>query len=162
MGDKLNLQLSSRIAEKELNAGDSIRLGQSWTKSSRVSDKCRIPAMKSSSLVLVAITVTSLTLHAQTAAPDAEAEAAAEATVHSFVDSWNRADGAAYGENYWPDAELVTPSGAIVDGRAAIAQWHVDLWAGIFKGSRIAAKVRSGKNPCAPMDMRAQRSHCAV
>lgn len=58
------------------------------------------------------------------------------------MDSWNRADGAAYGENYWPDAELVDPSGEIVDGRAAIAQEHVDLWAGILKGSRVAAKVR--------------------
>lgn len=85
---------------------------------------------------------TSLTLHAQTAASDAEVRAAADATVHSFVDSWNRVDGAVYGENYWPGAEVVAPSGVIVDGRAAIAQWHVDLWAGIFKGSRMAATVR--------------------
>jgi uncharacterized protein (TIGR02246 family) len=98
--------------------------------------------MKNLCLILVAITATSLALHAQSAASDAEAKAAADATVRSFVDSWNRADGAAYGENYWPDAELVNPSGEIVDGRAAIAQEHVDLWAGIFKGSRMAAKVR--------------------
>src|SRR5882762_2561224 len=98
--------------------------------------------MKNLCLILVAITATSLALHAQSAASDAEAKAAADATVRSFVDSWNRADGAAYGENYWPDAELVNPSGEIVDGRAAIAQEHVDLWAGIFKGSRVAAKVR--------------------
>ena len=45
------------------------------------------------------------------AQPDKEAQAAAEQTVHRFVDSWNREDGKAYGENYWPDAELV-----IVDG----------------------------------------------
>jgi uncharacterized protein (TIGR02246 family) len=92
--------------------------------------------------ILVAITATSLTLHAQNAVPDDEAKAAADATVHRFVDSWNRADGAAYGENYWPDAELVNPSGEIVDGRAAIAQEHVDLWAGIFKGTRVAARMR--------------------
>lgn len=98
--------------------------------------------MKNLCLILVAITATSLTLNARNAASDAEAKAAAEATVRSFVDSWNRADGASYGENYWPDAELVNPSGEIVDGRAAIAQEHVDLWAGIFKGSRMAAKVR--------------------
>jgi len=98
--------------------------------------------MKNLCLILATITATSLTLHAQTAASDAEAKVAADATVRSFVDSWNRADGAAYGENYWPDAELVNPSGAIVDGRAAIALEHVDLWAGIFKGSRMAAKVR--------------------
>jgi uncharacterized protein (TIGR02246 family) len=102
--------------------------------------------MKNLRLVIVAITVaitaTWFTLHAQNAASDVEAKVAADATVRSFVDSWNRADGAAYGDNYWPDAELVDPSGEIVDGRVAIAQEHVDLWAGIFKGSRIAARVR--------------------
>src|SRR6266850_1075299 len=108
----------------------------------RAKRECRIAAMKNLCLILVAITTTSLTLHAQNAASDVEAKVAADATVRSFVDSWNRADGAAYGENYWPDAELVNPSGEIVDGRAAIAQEHVDLWAGIFKGSRMAAKVR--------------------
>lgn len=76
------------------------------------------------------------------AQPDKEAQAAAEQTVHRFVDSWNREDGKAYGENYWPDAELVNPSGGIVKGRAAIAKEHVDLWAGIFKGSHMEAKVR--------------------
>src|SRR6266849_10292246 len=107
-----------------------------------VSDNVEFLPMKNLCLIVVAITAISLTLHAQTAASDFGAKAAADATVHSFVDSWNRADGAAYGENYWPDAELVNPSGEIVDGRAAIAQEHVDLWAGIFKGSRMAAKVR--------------------
>ncbi len=62
--------------------------------------------------------------------------------VTRFVDSWNRADGHAYGENYWPEAELVDPSGAVVDGRAAIVQEHVDLWKGIFRGSRASAELR--------------------
>ncbi len=73
---------------------------------------------------------------------DKEAQDAAEQTVHRFVDSWNRADGAAYGENYWPDAELVNPSGQIVSGRDAIAKEHVDLWASIFKGGHMEAKLR--------------------
>lgn len=34
----------------------------------------------------------------------------------------------AYGEAYWPDAELVDPSGRISNGRAAIVQTHIDLW----------------------------------
>ena len=66
----------------------------------------------------------------------------ADAMVERFVDSWNRADGAAYGENYWPNAELVNPSGAIVDGKAAIVKEHIDLWNGIFKGSRATGRVR--------------------
>jgi uncharacterized protein (TIGR02246 family) len=71
-----------------------------------------------------------------------EASLAAQAMVSRFVNSWNSADGNAYGVNYWPEAELVDPSGVISRGKAAIVQEHVDLWAGIFKGSRIQGKVR--------------------
>jgi uncharacterized protein (TIGR02246 family) len=71
-----------------------------------------------------------------------EERSAASAMVTRFVDSWNRSDGAAYGENYWPDAELVDPTGALWNGKDAIAQMHVDLWSSIFKGSRIEGSVR--------------------
>jgi uncharacterized protein (TIGR02246 family) len=74
--------------------------------------------------------------------PDGAAKAAAEAMVKRFADSWNRADGGAYGENYWPEAELVNPAGAIIDGQKAIVQEHLDLWAGIFKGSHAKGEVR--------------------
>jgi uncharacterized protein (TIGR02246 family) len=73
---------------------------------------------------------------------DKETLSAANAMVERFVDSWNHADGVAYGKNYWPEAELVNPSGVIVTGKAAIVQEHVDLWGGIFKGSHIAGRVR--------------------
>ena len=76
------------------------------------------------------------------APPNKEERAAARAMVTRFVDSWNAADGAAYGENYWPEAELVNPSGEIVNGKSAIVREHVDLWAGMFKGSRVTGKVR--------------------
>jgi len=83
-------------------------------------------------------------------APNDEERAAAEAMLTHWVDSWNRADGAAYGENYWPDAELVDPTGTISAGRAAIAQSHVALWSSIFKGSVVKGVVRRivplGKN----------------
>ena len=74
--------------------------------------------------------------------PDKGAETAANGMVDRFADSWNRADGVAYGENYWPEAELVNPTGNVLYGKAAIAQEHVDLWGGIFKGSHITGKVR--------------------
>jgi uncharacterized protein (TIGR02246 family) len=93
-------------------------------------------------LPLLIVTLFASTLAFGQAQPDKEARAAAQQTVQRFVDSWNREDGKAYGENYWPDAELVNPSGGIVNGRAAIAKEHVDLWAGIFKGSHVEAKVR--------------------
>ena len=72
----------------------------------------------------------------------AEAAAAAQAMVDRFVSSWNHADGAAYGENYWPDAELVDPVGIISSNQEAITDEHVRLWAGPFKGSRVSAHVR--------------------
>jgi uncharacterized protein (TIGR02246 family) len=77
-----------------------------------------------------------------TEAPDAEAVSAAEAMLTRFVDSWNAADGFAYGEGYWDDAELVDPSGRISSGRNAIAQGHVDAWSGSLKGSRVSGKTR--------------------
>lgn len=42
---------------------------------------------------------------------------AADATIRGFMDSWNRADGAAYGENYW-DAKLVSPVGKVLGGKS--------------------------------------------
>jgi uncharacterized protein (TIGR02246 family) len=73
---------------------------------------------------------------------DHELQTAAKAMVDRFADSWNRADGTAYGENYWPDAELVDPVGVICAGKDAIVQEHVDIWAGPFKGSHITGKIR--------------------
>lgn len=59
-----------------------------------------------------------------------------------FVDSWNAADGLAYGTGYWDDAELVGPSGGISSGRHTIAQVHVHGWSGPLKGSRVAGRIR--------------------
>jgi uncharacterized protein (TIGR02246 family) len=65
-----------------------------------------------------------------------------------FVDSWNKAatgDSQApqsYGTLYWPDAELVDPSGNIWSGQPAIVQMHQDLWSTAFKGSEIKGVVR--------------------
>jgi uncharacterized protein (TIGR02246 family) len=73
---------------------------------------------------------------------DSDAKAAADVMVKRFADSWNRQDGPAYGENYWPEAELVNPAGAILNGQKAIVQEHVDIWAGILKGSRVSGTVR--------------------
>jgi uncharacterized protein (TIGR02246 family) len=83
-----------------------------------------------------------MTAPALAAPADNSAKAAAEAMLHRFIDSWNRADGPAYGENYWPDAELVDPTGHVVSGGKAIQQEHVDLWAGPFKGSHMQGKIR--------------------
>lgn len=71
-----------------------------------------------------------------------ESASIAAAMLARWVDAWNRADGIAYGEEYWPDAELVDPFGYLSSGRAAIAQGHVRSWAGSLKGSRVTGIVR--------------------
>jgi uncharacterized protein (TIGR02246 family) len=78
----------------------------------------------------------------QADSPDEEALAAAEAMVTRFVESWNAEDGRAYGDGYWDDAELVDPSGRVWSGREAIVQTHLDLWSGVFHGSRISGTTR--------------------
>ncbi len=79
---------------------------------------------------------------------DAEVVNAASGALAGFVESWNHAAAgdvqaaARYGNLYWPDAELVDPSGRIWTGQAAIQQMHVDLWHTAFKGSNVKGSVR--------------------
>lgn len=72
----------------------------------------------------------------------AEMRTAAEQLARTFTDTWNSQNGAAYGEAYWPDAELVDPTGQVWDGRDAIAAMHVRLWNGPARNTRVCAKVR--------------------
>lgn len=67
---------------------------------------------------------------------------AAERLARTFAETWNRRDGPAYGEAYWPDAELVDPSGQVWNGRDAIIQTHVELWRGPARATHMAAHVR--------------------
>lgn len=61
----------------------------------------------------------------------------------TFATTWNDNDGASYGKAYWPDAELVDPTGTIWEGREAIADMHVALWDGPARDTRVTASVRS-------------------
>lgn len=74
--------------------------------------------------------------------PRKEMGNAAERLARMFSDSWNAQDGKLYGEAYWPDAELVDPTGQVWDGRQAIADMHVDLWNGPARNTRVSAIVR--------------------
>ena len=71
-----------------------------------------------------------------------EMMAAAESLARTFMETWNRQDGQAYGSAYWEDAELVDPTGQIWNGRDAIANMHVELWRGPASGSRVESRVR--------------------
>jgi uncharacterized protein (TIGR02246 family) len=83
------------------------------------------------------------------ATADYDAQQIASDAVRVFIDSWNRsaagnAEGhQAYGTLYWPEAELVDPSGNIWRGQPAVVQMHVDLWNNPFKGSVVNGTVRS-------------------
>jgi uncharacterized protein (TIGR02246 family) len=86
---------------------------------------------------------------APSATQDGEVANAASAALAQFTGSWNRAASgdaqapAQYGDLYWPDAELVDPSGNIWKGQPAIQQMHVDLWRTAFKGSQVKGVVRN-------------------
>jgi len=71
-----------------------------------------------------------------------EMRAAAEQLARTFTDTWNSKNGAAYGEAYWPDAELVDPTGQVWSGREAIAALHVYLWNGPARNTQVSAAVR--------------------
>ena len=76
------------------------------------------------------------------AIPLSEMRAAADELARTFSTTWNTRDGRSYGEAYWPDAELVDPTGQIWDGRDAIAQMHVALWNGPAGNTEVIARVR--------------------
>lgn len=86
--------------------------------------------------------------HEDDAISESQMQAVANDALRIFVDSWNDAaigDSVAYhqyGTLYWPDAELVDPSGQVWDGQLAIIQMHVDLWRGPFKNSHVNGSVR--------------------
>ena len=62
-----------------------------------------------------------------------------------FASTWNERDGQAYGEAYWPDAELVDPTGTIWTGRDQISAMHVGLWQGPARATQVTANVRRKK-----------------
>lgn len=76
------------------------------------------------------------------AVPSLEMRKAAEQLARTFTETWNGQNGAAYGEAYWADAELVDPSGQIWNSRDAIAAMHVQLWNGPARNTQVSAKVR--------------------
>lgn len=67
---------------------------------------------------------------------------AAEHLANAFANTWNKRNGRSYGDAYWPDAELVDPSGQVWTGRDAIIQTHLDLWKGAASATHMTARVR--------------------
>jgi len=79
---------------------------------------------------------------------NAELQSTALEALSRFSQSWNSAaagdtaGATRYGALYWPDAELVDPSGLVWNGQPAIVQMHRELWAGPFRASRVNGSVR--------------------
>jgi uncharacterized protein (TIGR02246 family) len=73
-----------------------------------------------------------------------EYENAAKQLADAFASTWNAKNGPGYGEAYWPDAELVDPSGLVWNGRDAIIKTHEELWAatGNTTASTTVRRVR--------------------
>lgn len=82
---------------------------------------------------------------------DTEVETVASSALSSFIASWNRAAAgdslgyAQYRALYWPDADLVDPSGNVWNDQNGIVQMHIDLWNAPFKGSVVAGKLRKAR-----------------
>ena len=74
--------------------------------------------------------------------PSSDMLTAADWLAETFSRTWNERDGVGYGEAYWPDAELVDPTGTIWYGREAISRMHVELWKGPARDTVVAATVR--------------------
>ncbi|HXM81240.1 MAG TPA: SgcJ/EcaC family oxidoreductase [Burkholderiales bacterium] len=104
--------------------------------------------MKKALAVLLAALTGCATVNPAPLTSDVEVVNAASEALTGFVESWNRAAAgdvqapAHYGDLYWPDAELVDPSGRIWNGQPAIQQMHIDLWHTAFKGSNVKGSVR--------------------
>ena len=55
--------------------------------------------------------------------------------------AWDAGDGAAFAAPFAPDAHFVTVQGMRVQGRAAIAAGHADIFASIYAGSTNAMEL---------------------
>src|SRR5690348_16864408 len=82
-----------------------------------------------------------------TPAPVVDRTATAVATdlLSRLEDAWNRADGAAFGAAYRPDASFVTVQGLHIEGAEGIGAGHAGIFATIYAGSVNAMQLVSAR-----------------
>lgn len=68
-----------------------------------------------------------------------------EALVHRLEDAWNAGDAAAWVQDCLDDADFINIRGEILPGRTASETRHAFMFAGPFRGSRLAISIRSRK-----------------
>jgi uncharacterized protein (TIGR02246 family) len=83
-----------------------------------------------------------LSLTASVNATEDEATQATTRVVAGLERAWNAGDGSAFAAEYWPDAEFVNIFGMIMDGQKSIAERHVQVFEGPFKGTRMKIDIR--------------------
>lgn len=107
--------------------------------------------MKKVAIAALLLLSTFVTADVTAQSQDAEVEKVASNALSRFIASWNRAAAgdslgyAQYRALYWPDADLVDPSGNVWNDQNGIVQMHVDLWNAPFKGSVVDGKLRKAR-----------------
>jgi uncharacterized protein (TIGR02246 family) len=86
-------------------------------------------------------------------------EAELRALVTTYVDAWNRGDGDGFAGVFAADADFTSIRVEQIRGRAPIAAAHKEIFAGVYKGSRIDAtleRVRPLREDLAVLDIDAR------
>ena len=78
-----------------------------------------------------------------TSALTTEDEAAIRAIIAGLEASWNAADGEGYGRPFADDVDFVPICGQYVQGRAAIAGGHQQIFDTVYRGSRNRCAVEA-------------------
>jgi uncharacterized protein (TIGR02246 family) len=69
-------------------------------------------------------------------------ETAIQELIEELTAAWKRGDAKAFGARYQADATFTNVFGDFYVGREAFDRRHADVFAGIFKGSTLAMKVK--------------------
>ena len=75
---------------------------------------------------------------------DDQPEKIACGLINQLEDSWNAADGEAFGEAFTEDADFVAIRGDYHQRREAIARGHHAIFNSIYKGSRVSLRTAPG------------------
>lgn len=80
-------------------------------------------------------------------------EQAIHAAINGLIDAWHHGDADAFARAFTEDAIFFNVFAQRLDGRAAITRHHAELFAGIYRGSRVSD---------VEVSMRAAAPHVAV
>jgi uncharacterized protein (TIGR02246 family) len=95
-------------------------------------------------LLLATLILWSSAMAQQKAERDEEMDRASMArTVDRLLDAWNKHDAHAFAMIFTEDADFTNVRGVHAHGRANVEAFHAPIFATVFKGSHLTAKIRS-------------------